>query len=304
MQKVAVVKPNGGEVIPSGDPYTIEWTAPAQAVKFKILYSMDNGATWKLIKGDATGTSHDWNPVPVPASNKNRCYVRVIGYSIDDVKIGEDKSDKPFTIEGVKLIQPNGGEVLASGDPYTIQWEINGTKSSVTKVNLYYTTDGGGSYVLIESIPTIDPGTRPLAMSHPWTVPTPPGNRANCYVKVVAYSGSTVVGSDRSEKPFRIGVVKLLTPNGGEVLESGVIHQIQWEIYGTKYPVETVRLYCSTDGGATWGLITTLDGSFRSYDWIPLVQITKTRCKVKVVISYSNGMTAADMSDGYFTIQP
>jgi len=66
-----------------------------------------------------------------------------------------------------------------------------------------------------------------------------------------------------------------------------------------------VRLYYSMDGGATWSLITTLDGSFRTYDWIPLAQTTKTKCKVKVAISYTTGIaTATDMSDGYFTIQP
>jgi hypothetical protein len=100
--------------------------------------------------------------------------------------------------------------------------------------------------------------------------------------------------------------VELLSPNGGEVLESGNVHRIQWEMIEPKYPVTaTVRLYYSTDGGANWGLITTLGGSFvRSYDWIPLVQVTKTKCKVKVAISYSTGTTAADVSDGYFTIQP
>jgi hypothetical protein len=123
---------------------------------------------------------------------------------------------------------------------------------------------------------------------------------------VVAYSASNVnVGADKSDKPFTIGVVKLLSPNGGEVLESGDIHQIQWEINGTKYAVATVKLYYSMNGGTTWSLITTLDGSFRSYDWIPLVQITKTKCKVKAVIYDTKGVAAAnDMSDSYFTIQP
>jgi len=68
--------------------------------------------------------------------------------------------------------------------------------------------------------------------------------------------------------------------------------------------VETVKLYNSMDGGATWSLITTLDGSFKSYDWIPLVQITKTKCKVKVAITDTKGTTASDISDGYLTIAP
>jgi hypothetical protein len=411
MEKLTVLAPNGGEVIPSGNPYTIEWTAPSQAEKFKIFYSMDNGATWIVITSDAVGTSYNWTSVPVPPSNKNSCYVKVVAYSgstvvgvdtsdkpftIEGVKlvspnggealqsgsshsiqweingtkssvtkvnlyyttdggasyvliesipivdpgtrplkmshlwtpvptppanmgncyvkvvacsgstvVGSDRSDKPFEIAGVSLVHPNGGEVLKTGDPYTIQWEINGTKSSVTKVNLYYTTNGGASYVLIESIPTIDPGTRPWVVECPWTVPTPPANMGNCYVKVVAYSGSTVVGSDRSAKPFTMEVVKLLWPNGGEVYESGSSYPIQWEINGTKYPVTTVKLYYSMDGGATWSLITTLDGSFRSYDWIPLVQITKTKCKVKVVIYDTKGVAAAsDISDSYFTNLP
>jgi hypothetical protein len=520
IDKLTVITPNGGEVIPSGNPYTIEWTAPSQAEKFKILYSLDNGATWILIKDGAVGTSYPW-PVPVPAGNKTSCYVKVIGYN-SNVKVGEDRSDKPFTIgvvrlhtpnapsggevlrsglpytivweiygtksdvtkvnlyysidggasyaliesipktdpgtrpwlgshpwtvpkppgnrancyvkvvaysgntvvgsdrsakpftiEGVRLLrpnEPNGGEVLRSGLPYTIQWEINGTKSDVTKVNLYYTMNGGASYALIESIPTNDTGARPWPMNYPWTVPKPPGNRANCYVKVVAYSGSTVVGSDRSDKPFTIaaglrvispnggefvpsgsnytvnfeinglkfpvtklslysstdggssyaltgsvdinitnpttvwwgtawptlsgtrtncyakvvayngstvvgsdrsdkpfttGVVKLLGPNGGEVFESGSIYPIQWETYGTKNPVATARLYSSTDGGATWSLVTTLDGWFTSYiNWLPLVQTTKTKCKVKVVITDTKGVTSSDVSDGYFTIRP
>jgi hypothetical protein len=411
IQKLTVITPNGGEVIPSGRPYTIQWTAPSLGeVKYKILYSMDNGATWKLIASDVIGTSYNWDPVPVPPGNRTSCYVKVIGYNAN-VKVGEDRSDKPFAIGVVKLLTPNGGEVLGSGDPYLIQWQINGTKSPVTKVNLYYTTNGGASYALIESIPKADPGTRPWADSHPWTVPTPPGNRANCYVKVVAYSGSTVVGSDRSDKPFTIAgvnllqpnggevlgsgdpytiqweingtksdvtkvnlysttnggasyaliesipktdpgtrpwvdshpwtvpvpasnknncyvkvvaysgstvvgsdrsdkpftiaVVKLGTPNGGEVFWSGNKYDIQWEIYGTKSPVTTQKLYYSTNAGATWSLITTLDGSLRGYPWmLPLVQTTKTKCKVKVVITDTKGVTSSDVSDGYFTLQP
>jgi hypothetical protein len=206
MEKLTLLKPNGGEVIPSGGSYTIEWTAIAKAEKFSLLYSMD-----KVTANDVIGTTHAWNPVPVPPGNKTSCYVKVIGYSSTNVKVGEDKSDKPFAIGVVRLLTPNGGEVLRTGDPYTIQWEINGTKSDVTKVNLYYTTNGGASYALIESIPTVDPGTRPWVDSYQWTkVPTPSTNMANCYVKVVAYSGSTVVGSDRSDKPFTIEGVKVL----------------------------------------------------------------------------------------------
>ena len=297
MQKLTVITPNGGEVIPSGIPYTIQWTAPFQAEKFKIFYSMDNGATWILITSDATGTSHSWT-VPVPPSNKNTCLVKVVGHSASNVKVGEDKSDKPFTIDVVRLVSPNGGEVLKTGDPYTIQWEINGTKSDVTKVNLYYTTNGGASYTLINSTP-LDGASR----TYDWPVPTPTANMGKCYVKVVAYSGNTVLGTDTSDKPFMIEGVKLTQPNGGEVLKTGDPYTIQWEINGTKSDVTTQKLYYSMDGGATWSLIATLDSASRSYDWtVPVLTCNKNRCYVKVVAYSSSTVVGSDRSAKPFTI--
>jgi hypothetical protein len=251
--------------------------------------------------------------VPKPAGNRANCYVKVVAYHGSTV-VGSDRSEKPFTIEGVKLIQPNGGETLSSGSSYSIQWEINGTKSPVTKVNLYYTTDGGASYALIESIPTVDPGTRPWAMSYPsWTVPKPTGNRANCYVKVVAYHGSTVVGSDRSAKPFTIEGVKLIQPNGGEVLRSGDPYSIQWEINGTKSAVTKVNLSYTTDGGVSYVLIESIptnDPGTRpwgmSRPWTPpTVKSEKTKCKVKVVLyGTKNIILGSDVSGNYFKILP
>ena len=148
--------------------------------------------------------------MPAPPDNKNGCLVKVIGYNVDNVKVGEDRSDKPFRIEVVKLFRPNApiaGEVLRSGLPYPIEWAINGTKSPLTTQKLYNSMDGGATWSLISAL---DGGPR----SYEWTVPTPPTSMANCYVKVVAYSGSTVLGSDRSAKPFTIQVMRLLWPNG------------------------------------------------------------------------------------------
>jgi hypothetical protein len=306
IQGVQLMRPNdprGGEILRSAQYYRIWWEiygTNSPVTTQKVYYSMDGGVTWSLIKAlDGLSRSCDWE-VPTLTSNKTNCYVKVVAYSENTV-VGSDRSIKPFTIEVVRLRAPNdpgGREVLISGDRYTIWWDVNKTKSPVTTQKLYYTMNGGATWSLISEL---DPGAR----SYEWTVPTPPANTTNCYVKVVAYSGSTVVGSDRSVKPFTIQVVRLLWPNGGEVYESGRYYQMWWEVYGTKYPVATVKLYYSMDGGTTWSLITTLDGSFRSYDWLPLAQTTKTKCKVKVAISYTTGIaTATDISDGYFTIQP
>ena len=60
-----------------------------------------------------------------------------------------------------------------------------------------------------------------------------------------------------------------------------------------------------TNGGTTWILITALPGNPQTFDWVPTVKSTKTRCKVKVVLRDARGkVVGTDMSDFNFTIQP
>jgi ribosomal protein L30E len=304
IEGVRLISPNGGEVLKSGSPWLIEWEingTRSPVTKVNLYYTTDAGTSWVLINTLAgSDRSYNWT-VPTPLSNKkNTCYVKVVAYNGSTV-VGSDVSDKPFTIEGVRLISPNGGEVLKSGSPCLIEWEINGTKSPVTKVNLYYTTDAGVSYVLINPTPLDGAST-----NYNWTVPTPLSNKkSTCYVKVIAYNGSTVIGLDASDKPFTIEVVKVIQPNGGETLSSGSSYQVQWEINGTKSPVTKVNLYWATDGGVSYVLInpTPLDGASRSYSWVPTVKGTRTMCKVKVVLyDTKNVILGSDVSDNCFTI--
>ena len=199
---LAVIKPNGGEVIPSCSTYTIQWSAPSNAVKFDLKLSMSNGTTWTTIENKVTGTSYSWT-VPTPANNKEKCLVKVIGYDASGVELGEDKSDAPFTIEVVKVTSPNGGEPLESGKTWTITWQTNGTISPVAKVELYYTSGGG----IWKKITTRSSNTG----SFPWEVPWVSSTK--CKVKVVLKDASgRTVGSDVSDKVFTIKPVPIPIP--------------------------------------------------------------------------------------------
>ena len=57
---VTVIQPNGGETFPVGSTQTIRWSAPAQATKFNLAYSTNNGSTWRSIASNVTGSSYDW----------------------------------------------------------------------------------------------------------------------------------------------------------------------------------------------------------------------------------------------------
>jgi hypothetical protein len=192
---LTLIVPNGGEVIPSGSTYTIRWSAPPAAVKFKLQYSINNGAKWKLIAKNRTGSSYDWT-VPLQKNNKTNCLVKVIGLNSSGTKVGEDISDSTFTIEVVKVTSPDGGETLTSGNPYAITWTTYATKNPVAKVKIFYTINGGSKWIVIKTL-TGNPGT------YNWTVPS--ASSSNCKVKVVLkdVNGKTV-GNDISDGLFTI----------------------------------------------------------------------------------------------------
>ncbi len=194
---VILTAPNGGEFIPSGSIYPIQWVAPPEAVTFKLKCSLNNGGTWKLIESGITDTSYDWT-VPTPRKNKKKCLVKVIGYDDLDAKVWADRSDATFTIEVVEVTSPNGGEILTPGSTHSIEWTANETKRPVAKVKLLYTNNGGSTWNKIETLEGA-PGF------YDWAVPDVLKTKSKCRVKVVLKDAKgNKVGSDKSDDDFTI----------------------------------------------------------------------------------------------------
>ncbi len=192
---LTLLSPIGSETIPSGSIYTIKWAVSPQMVKFDLYYSLNGGTTWQPIAKKVPGTSYDWI-VPVPTNNKKKCLVKVIGYDASDIKMGEDTSHKTFKIEVVKVISPNGGETLKSGNTWTITWQTNGTKRPAAYAQIFYTLDGGTTWVF-KNLLQGNPG------SYTWTVPLV--TKTKCKVKVVLKDAKLItVGSDTSDSNFTI----------------------------------------------------------------------------------------------------
>ncbi|MFA5806604.1 MAG: hypothetical protein WC879_18385, partial [Melioribacteraceae bacterium] len=122
---LAVVAPNGGELLPEGSSYQIQWTG--SGITFvKIQYSVDNGSSWGLVKDSVKNTGvYDW--FPVPNSISNQCRIRIA--SVDGMS--SDASDKNFSIvknsnESLKINSPNGGESWEAGSAKQIKWYSSG----------------------------------------------------------------------------------------------------------------------------------------------------------------------------------
>ena len=130
-------------------------------------------------------------------------------------------------------------------------------------------------------------------------------NKNNCLIKVVGFDGSgNKIGVDKSDIPFKIEVVRLLSPNGGVDVNLGDSVDITWMKNNTRSLVSQIKLYYTKNDGVTWNLITTLDGSALSHQWtVPPVSRTKTGCRVKVVLlDGSENIVGSDKSDSTFTI--
>ncbi|HEX2768781.1 MAG TPA: S8 family serine peptidase, partial [Geobacteraceae bacterium] len=194
---VTLLAPNGGEAIPSGSHFPIRWGAPAAAIKFNLAYSVDNGWTWLPIAAGVTGTDYDW-PVPTPIANRVKTLVRVTGFNSKGKMVGRDRSDAPSVIEVVMLTSPNGGESLTSGEFKTITWTNNATKREVASVRLWYTLNGGLTW-----LPVISPVDN--TGSYAWKIPAVPAAKYKCRVRVVLRDAAGfAVGNDISDDYFSI----------------------------------------------------------------------------------------------------
>ena len=204
--KVTVVRPNGGEVLPTGSTFEITWTAPAEVTQFNLFFSADNGVTWTKINktGKVTGRNYLWT-VPTTLANKKKCLIRVVGFTAAGVKVGADRSNLPFAIEVVHLDSPNGGAVWTSGTNQQVQWTIGfDTKNTVAKVRFLITLDGGLTWTKLTDL-TDAIFTGPGSHSALVAVPTVNNIKSRCLIRVVLLGpGGGVLGADKSDGFFTI----------------------------------------------------------------------------------------------------
>lgn len=94
---------------------------------------------------------------------------------------------------------------------------------------------------------------------------------------LVAYNAQLMPGGDPIDFPPRLA---LRFPVGGEKLMAGNLVRISWEASDDK-GIQSQKIELSTDGGITYLLITSLDGSARSFDWkVPDLPTKSARIRV------------------------
>ena len=199
------------------------------------------------------------------------------------------------------LIKPNGGEKLFSGSTYEIGWR---TFRDAVNFKINYSLDSGKTWHSVHPESAFVTGTNYL-----WEVPKIHLNNRQSLIKIKGYDASNIfVGSDKSDFPFEIDVVRLMTPNGGETFASGQQTTISWTMAADLPPAERLILSYTLNNGLTWKKIDTTGDPYNdgSFEWtVPSVTKEKKKCKLKVTLKDTLGNNVgSDASDSFFTINP
>jgi Leucine-rich repeat (LRR) protein len=284
-----VTSPNGGESWELGSTQSIKWTNSGDINSVMIEYSYDNGNTWNTIVSSVSNSgSYDWQ---VPDTVSEECLVRVTANDGDSDPKLSDVSDSNFSIvlpssPTIRVITPNGGEQAVIGSIYKITWF--GTNSRA-EVKIEYSINGGQTWTEIT-------GSTENDGDHDWLVPDEPSE--TCLVRISEIDGQPVDVSDAvfSIVQPQIGDLTVLTPNGGENLETGYEYNISWTCSG----LNNVIIEYSVNNGATWLYIDKVPADNGSYTWT-VPGTLSDNCVVRVTGADSDE-NPSDISDEVFTI--
>lgn len=287
---VTITVPNGGEIWLVGSAQTITWdTFNAAGVgNVNIYYSINNWTDSTLIIANtANDGSHNWSVASTPSATAS---IRIYG-TLHNVM---DQSDAVFTIAGVTITSPNGGENLAVGGSHLITWNTTGT---IDSVDIQYAVGSAGAWTDIKT-------DWPNTGSYTWDpIPNDPSDS----VKVRVKKNGVSTGADVSDNYFTISGIIITAPNGGETWNIGIAYNINWSKIGI---VDTVIIEYSTNGsGGPWTQVPgagSVDPAVGLFNWLinaadfPLPPYNNCFIQIR---EKAAGKTIKDTSNGSFTIQ-
>jgi hypothetical protein len=301
-QNLQVTSPNGGESWLGGSSHAITWTY-INVDNIKVEYSLDNGLNWIILTSSypASALSYNWT---VPCIGSSQVKVRITNI----LQFTQDESNANFTIPEptVDITYPDGGESYGNGTGQYITWNTTG----VTTLALQYTTNNGSTWTNIGNFPAVNGYCN-------WITPANATNQ----VRVRGYNIESAIDRDSSTALFSVttlptintdkykggsydgykmcsslsDTIKVLTPNGGEVLNPTSNVNITWSFRN----IDNVKIEFTTDNGATWNLIATnIPIDVQSYNW-SVPNIPSTQCLIKIS---ALDRPLYDISDAVFAI--
>jgi hypothetical protein len=296
---IVVTSPTAGQKVKRGadDGFNIQWRSISAGTNVHVDVSLDGGATFLTnIYSFAANQDGDnvlnWN-VTQPESDQAVLRVRslsdgrIIGYS------------EAFTIAGIDVIAPDGGEEWLAGTTNTIRWLAGGAGNTVS---IFYTDLYEGTNTvwlpIAERIPN--------SLSYPWVV----SERVSPVARVKVQSDEDPTLNAISAQNFSIAGVRVTYPNlPGDTLVMG--QQATMTHAGAPMRWLRVKLEISYDRAATWQTL-----GLGAEEWTlrqpflfrPTFPSRQTKVRATVLGATAQDLVTPltniiDLSDDYFTVE-
>ncbi len=293
--RITLIYPNGGEYWTGGNNYTIRWrSSDTGLISYRILLSRNNGFQYRetiAYNVAVTETTFNWI---TPLENNIAYRIMIQTLNAYGQVLVQDQSDSPFQIQTIMVLSPNGGEVFAGGSNYIIRWRS--LFHNFARYRILFVDDGN----------VVDTIARNVAMTettYNWTTPTI--NSANCQILIqMLNSADSVLCQDLSNGIFTIHTLSVVSPNGGEVWNSGSYQTIKWRTTSHSN-FSSYRLILFRDGGYMFQdtLMSNIPPADSFYFWY-VIPIHSTACIMHVQALDAMGQVICeDASDEFFTIR-
>ena len=186
------------------------------------------------------------------------------------------------------VVTPNGGQKWAQGTAHTISWTSSGSPGSYVKIELLK----GSTVNLVISSSTANDG------SYSWTIPAAQTVGTDYKIRITSTTDPTITDSSDSSFSIAIGVLTVMTPNGGQKWAQGTTHSITWQSSGSPGAYLKIELL---KAGVVSLVISSSTANDGSYSWtIPSAQTLGTDYKIRITSTTYASVT--DSSDSSFTI--
>jgi hypothetical protein len=229
------------------------------------------------------------NPLHTDATNDQWFRYKAILYSDGENTPIVDETTVEYINAYITISSPNGGEEYNVASQQEITWSSQAISSDEGLIKIEYSSDGGNTYNTIAD-DEADDG------SYDWDIPDDPSN--NCLIRISSKDFPSIY--DTTDAAFSILSLKINSPNGSEIWEQGVVHNITWDSYG-EIPNNILQIEYSEDNGSSWQSIIAATPDDGQHEWI-VPEIESDEVLIKV--SSPENANITDSSDAVFSVVP
>ena len=229
--------------------------------------------------------------IGVPQTECPNCEVFV---HVEDSIGLETEKYLPLSVvtRGIRILEPDEGELLLFGSPFQISWRTTGLVGETATLSYNLTGDESEFPRLIASSVSLAEG------SHVWSVPGVTTETARLKIESEQYSEIATV----SELFSIVGpTIRVSIPNGGECWQPGSIKRVRWRSVGNN--IGTIRLEYNTDGSPDEFPHVVAENLPNTGEYIWVVP-DSVSASVQIRATFENAPDIAAVSDDVFSIGP